>query len=456
MDVDVIVIGGGQGSTPLAKRFAASGKDVLFVERSHFGGTCINYGCTPSKTMIASARAAHVARTAGRLGVHAGEVKVDLAAVVERKDAVVRAFRTEVEDALGKIGPRLRIIHGHARFVGEREIEVAGARHRADTAIVDVGARAAVPRLPGIEDVPWLDNVRAMDLRELPGHLLVLGGGYIGCELGQAFRRYGAPVTVVDHSRHLLAREDEEVSTALEAVFRAEGIGLELGVEPEAVSRSRDGVTLRLRGGRELRGTHLLVAVGRRPNTDDLGCEHAGIRLDPKGFIVVDDRYRTSARGVYAVGDVAGGPQFTHSSRDDHRLLFDLLTGRGTRGRSDRIIPYAVFTDPQVARVGLSERAARAQGVAHEVARMDFAEIARARETDERAGLLKLLLDPADEHILGAAIVGAEAGELIHVFAVLMRAGATARPIVEGEIIHPTFSEGLQGLLLRLPRYALG
>jgi pyruvate/2-oxoglutarate dehydrogenase complex dihydrolipoamide dehydrogenase (E3) component len=456
MDVDVIVIGAGQAGDPLAKRFAASGKDVLLVERSLIGGTCINYGCTPSKTMIASARAAHVARTAGRLGVHAGEVQVDLAAVVDRKDAVVREYRTRLEGALAKIGPRLRVVHGHARFVSEREIEVAGARHRAETVILDVGARAVVPRLPGIEDVPWLDNVRAMDLRELPGHLLVLGGGYIGCELGQAFRRFGARVTVVDHNRHLLAREDEEVSTSLEAVFRADGIGLELGVEVEAVSGSRDGVTLRLRGGRELRGTHLLVATGRRPNTDDLGCEAAGIRLDPKGFIIVDDRYRTSARGVYAVGDVAGGPQFTHSTWDDHRLLFDLLTGRGTRGRSDRIIPYTVFTDPQVARVGLSERAARAQGVAHEVARMDFAEIARARETDEQAGLLKVLVDPGNERILGATIMGAEAGELIHVFAVLMRAGITARPIVEGEFIHPTFSEGLQSLVLRLPRYALG
>lgn len=456
MPQDVIVVGSGQAGVPLAARLAASGKRVLLVERGAMGGTCVNTGCTPTKTLIASARAAHVARTAGRLGVRTGEVRVDLAAVVDRKEAIVRRWREGVEARLAAAGDRLEVLRGHARFVGDRTIEVGGRRERAETVVVNAGARPAVPTLPGLDGVPWLDNRRALELREAPGHLVVLGGGYIGCELGQAFRRFGSRVTIVDHNPRLLAREDEDVSAALEEAFRREGIELALGAELESVSGGPGAVALRLRGGEEIRGTHLLVATGRRPNADDLGCEAAGIALDPKGFVVVDDRYRTSAPGVFAVGDVTGGPMFTHTSWDDHRLLFDLLTGRGTAGRASRTVPYAVFTDPQVAGVGLSERAARARGVEHEVARMPFGNVARAIEVDETAGTMKLLVDPRSERILGAFLVGAEAAELIHVFVALFRAGATARAVVDAEFVHPTFAEGLQSLAMRLPRYALG
>jgi pyruvate/2-oxoglutarate dehydrogenase complex dihydrolipoamide dehydrogenase (E3) component len=453
MPEDAIVIGSGQAGVPLARRLALSGKRVLLVERSELGGTCVNSGCTPTKTMIASARAAHVARTAERLGVRAGPVTVDLPAVVARKDSVVQKWRHGVQAGLEAAG--VRVLRGHARFAGERTVEVEGARESAEMVVVNVGARPVVPSLPGLGGVPWLDNRRALDLRQLPEHLVVLGGGYIGCELGQAFRRFGAEVTLVDHHPHLLSREDEDLSAALEEAFRAEGIALELGVEAESVAGGPGEVRLRLRGGREIRGSHLLVAVGRRPNTDDLGCQAGGIELDARGFIRVDDRYRTSAQGVYAVGDATGSPQFTHSSWDDHRLLLDLLAGRSERGRSSRIVPYAVFTDPQVAGVGLGEREARARGIACEVARMPFGQVARAVEIGEPAGTMKVLLDPATERILGAFIVGAEAGELIHVFAALMRAGATARAIVDGEFVHPTFAEGLQSLVMRLPRYAL-
>ncbi|HSB19626.1 MAG TPA: mercuric reductase [Anaeromyxobacteraceae bacterium] len=457
MSQDVIVIGAGQAGVPLARRLAASGKQVLLVERAELGGTCVNTGCTPTKTMIASARAAHVARTATRLGVRAGPVTVDFPAVVARKDAVVERWRKGLRTGLEAAG--VRVVRGHARFAGERTVEVGGARETAELVVVNAGARPVVPAVPGLDGVAWLDNRRVMELRELPAHLVVLGGGYIGCELGQAFRRYGSQVTIVDHNPHLLPREDEDVSAALEGAFRAEGIALELSAEVEGVEgapRGAPGVRLRLRGGREVRGSHLLVATGRRANTDDLGCEAAGIALDSRGFIRVDDRYRTSAPGVYAVGDVTGGPQFTHSSWDDHRLLLDLLAGRSERGRSSRLVPYAVFTDPQVAGVGLSEKEARARGVAHEVATMPFGHVARAIEIDETAGTMKVLVDPATERILGAFLVGAEAGELIHVFAALMRAGAPARVVAEAEFVHPTFAEGLQTLVMRLPRYALG
>jgi pyruvate/2-oxoglutarate dehydrogenase complex dihydrolipoamide dehydrogenase (E3) component len=453
MEADAIVIGSGQAGVPLATKLAGAGKQVLLVERGDAGGTCVNTGCTPTKTMIASARAAHVARTSGRLGVHTAEVRVDLAAVVRRKDDLVRQWREGVLRRLTRT-ERLTFVRGHARFVGDRTIEVEGKRHRAATVVIDVGARPAVPPVPGLDAVPWLDNRTVMELRTPPPHLVVLGGGYVGCEFAQMFRRFGSEVTLVDRHDHLVSGEDPEISGALEEVFRGEGIRLELAAKVEGVSRAGDGVTLAIAGRSEVRGTHLLVATGRRPNTDDLGCDAAGIRLDARGFVEIDDGYETSAAGVYAVGDVTGEPQFTHVSWDDHRILFDLLTGRSQRGRSGRAHPYTVFTDPQVAGVGLREREAREKGIAYEVATMPFGQVARAIEVDERAGILKVLVDPATERILGAAIVGAEAGELVHVFVALMQAKASARAIVDAEFVHPTFAEGVQSVVMGLAGFS--
>jgi pyruvate/2-oxoglutarate dehydrogenase complex dihydrolipoamide dehydrogenase (E3) component len=351
--------------------------------------------------------------------------------------------------------PRLTLVRGHARFTGPRQVEIAGERYEADIVIVNVGARPAVPPLTGLEDVPWLDNARIMQLRRVPRHLVVLGGGYIGCEFAQMFRRFGARVTVIDRSPHLMSTEEPESSTALEAAFRAEGIRLVMRATAESVSRRGRTVTVRLARGRPVSGSQLLVAVGRRPNTDDLGADAAGIRLDAKGYIEVDERYRTSAEGVYAVGDCTPGPQFTHASWDDHRILFDLLQGHGTRTRNDRLVPVTAFTDPQVARIGLTERDARARGFSPEIATMDFGEIARAVETDQTAGTMKILLDPKTEKVLGVSIVGAEAGELIHIFAPVMVAGVSARAVVDAEYVHPTFAEGVQSLVLSLERYAI-
>jgi pyruvate/2-oxoglutarate dehydrogenase complex dihydrolipoamide dehydrogenase (E3) component len=453
MGLDVLIIGAGQAAVPLAERLAHAGRKVLLVERANLGGTCINYGCTPTKTMIASARAAHVARTAARLGVHAGPVEVDLRAVVERKQAVVERWREGLRDRLTRA--RVQLLKGHARFVGERQVEVAGERYQAETVILNTGARPVVPSLPGLSTVSWLDNTRAMEVREIPKHLLILGGGYIGCELGQMFRRFGAPVTIVDHGPRLLAREDQEISAAVDAVFRGEGIALELRTDVRAVEARGGEIVLRLDGDRELRGSHLLVAVGRRPNTDELGCDSAGVALDARGSVIVDDHYRTSAAGVFAVGDMTPGPQFTHASWDDHRILFDILVGKPGRTRNDRLVPHAVFTDPQVAAVGLSEQTAKERGIAYQVATMPFSHIARAVESDETAGILKVLVDGASGRVLGAAIVGAEAAELIHIFIPLMRAGASARAIVDAEFIHPAFAEGVQSVVMKLPEFAL-
>lgn len=452
---DVIVLGAGQTGSPLAARLAEAGKRVLLVERKHLGGTCVNYGCTPTKTMIASARAAHVARSAEALGVNVESVRVDLAAVVRRKDAHVLRWRDSVARRLERVGAGMRLVRGHGSFVEERTIQVNGERHAAESVVIDVGARPAVPPIPGLADVPWLDNATMMELRELPEHLLVLGGGYIGCEFGQAFRRFGAEVTIIDQADHLLPGEDPDVSKSIEGVFRSEGVSLQLQARLNRIEEGRKGIELRLEGDNTVSGSHLLLATGRQPNTDDLGCENAGIDLDERGFIRVDDSYGTSTPGVYATGDVTGWPQFTHAAWDDHRLLYELILRQGGRRRSARLIPRAIFTDPQVAGVGLTERRAQEQGVSYEAASIPFGHIARAIETGETAGLLKVLIDPATERIIGATIVGAEAAELIHIIVAIIAADAPAKALVDAEFVHPAFAEGVQSALMRLPRYAL-
>ncbi len=456
MDFDVIVIGSGQAGVPLAARLAENGRRVLIAERLALGGTCVNYGCTPTKTMVASAAVAHAARRAHALGVSTGDVAVNMAAVVERKDRMVAEWRDAVRRRIDKAGPNLRLEREEARFVGPRRLRIGGETHGADVVIVNVGCRAAVPPIAGLDEVPWLDNVRAMDLRALPERLIVAGGGYIGCEFAQMYRRFGASVTVVDPAEHLLAREDVDVSEALESVFRDEGIELHLSTTVKSVERAGHGVAVHLSDGTTLEGSDLLVATGRRPNTDDLGCDAAGIRTDEAGYIEVDDEYRTSADGVFAVGDVAArGPQFTHSSWDDHRILFDILTGRGTRRRSDRIIPHAVFTDPQVAGVGITEAEAREAGLDVRVVSIPLDRVARARETGKTAGLLKLVYDAAADRVRGASVVAPEAAELIHAFALLIAADASPSALVTTEIVHPSWSEGLQMLVMELDRYAL-
>jgi len=378
-----------------------------------------------------------------------------LSAVVDRKNAIVGRWRDGVKKHLSGAGERLKLIHGTARFTGERQVEINGEQHRAEIVVINVGARPAVPAIRGIESVPWLDNRGIMELRELPRHLVVLGGGYIGCEFGQMFRRFGSQVTLVDPMDHLLSREDPDISAEIQTVFQKEGINLKIGSTAATLSKVGEEVIVRVESGDEIRGSHLLIAVGRRPNTDDLGCERSGIRLDEHGFITIDDQYRTSAPGIYAVGDVTGEPQFTHVAWDDHRILFEILLGRSSRGRSGRAYPYTAFTDPQLAGVGLTERGAKKKGIAYEVATMPFGSIPRAIEVDETAGILKVLLDPKTERVLGAAIVGAEAGELIHAFVTLMQAGASARAIVDAQFVHPTFSEGVQSVVMKLDRFSL-
>ncbi|GMR11932.1 MAG: mercuric reductase [Gemmatimonadota bacterium] len=455
MTADVIIIGSGQAGAPLAYRLSRAAKRVILFEGSALGGTCVNVGCTPTKTFIASADAAHWARRGPEFGVETGEVRIDMAAVVARKNKIVEMWRSGVERNVEKHAENLTLVREHARLLGPGLVGAGGEEYRADTIIVNVGLRPSVPPIPGLEQVPYLTNEDVMDLAEVPDHLIVLGGGYIGCEFGQAYRRFGAEVSIVDLADHLIPREDHDVTETLAEVFEQEGIRLHLGARAERIEATDAGVRVHLEGSGVIDGSHLLVAVGRAPNTDSLGCDETGVELDQRGYIVVDDHYHTSVPGIYAVGDVTGGPLFTHASWDDHRILFDLLEGNQRRTRKDRLVPSTAFTDPQLARVGLTEREAEEAGLDYEVATMPFGRVARAVETRQPSGMMKVLVDPDTEKILGAVILGAQAGELIHIFSMIMQAGATLQTIVDAEMVHPTFAEGLQTLVMRLDRYAL-
>ncbi|HWP31616.1 MAG TPA: mercuric reductase [Fimbriimonadales bacterium] len=456
MKYDVFIIGTGQAGVPLATRLVKVGKKVAIAESGYLGGTCVNTGCTPTKTMIASAKAMDVVRNASRLGVRVSNLHIDFPYVVKRKNEIVRQWRESVREKIEDAGENLSLIKGEARFVGPKEIEVIENRYKADIVIINTGTRPTIPPIRGIESVPWHYNDTIMQLEELPSRLLIIGGGYIGCEFAQMFRRFGSEVTIIEMANHLLATEDSDISETVEQVFRNEGIELNLGKKISGVAQKNGNIHMELEDGIRLEGSHLLCAAGRTPNTDKLNCEAAGIELDERGYIVADNFYRTSADGVYAVGDVLGPfPQFTHSSWDDHRLLFDLLMNKGNRGRSDRVIPFTVFTDPQVARVGKTQKELDKEGIQYEIATMPFENVARAIEIDEPEGMMKVLIQPESEELLGAAIVGAEAGELIHIFVPLMYAHVSMRAIVESEFVHPTFAEGVQSLVMRLPRYSL-
>ncbi len=452
MQVDVVIVGTGQAGVPLALKLAGEGKRVVLCERGAVGGTCTNTGCTPTKTMIASARAAHVARTADRLGVRVSQVSVDFRAVVSRKNEMVRVWQESAQKRIDGAGKNLELVRGHARFVAPRTLEVAGRKLTADVVVVNVGARPSVPNVPGLESVPWLDNRRLMELDALPEHLVVIGGGYVGCEFSQMFRRFGSRVTIVEHGEHLMSAEDAPASQEIETVFAEEGIDTVPHAKIRSVAPGKNGVVVTLSDDRTIEGSHLLVATGRRPNTDDLGCDAGGIELDQRGYIVTGEHYETSADGVSAVGDASGSPQFTHVAWDDHRLLFEKLMGRPSRARSSRSYPYVAFTDPEVAGVGLNEKRARERNVKYSLATIPFSSINRAWETGEKRGVLRVLVDPESDRLLGATIVGAQAGELIHCFVVLMEAKASIDAIVNAEFAHPTFSEGVQSVVMALER----
>jgi len=451
---DAIVIGSGQAGGPLATALGAAGRQTALIERGDVGGTCINVGCTPTKTMVASARVAYLARRAADYGVRVGDVSVDLKRVRQRKRDIVKSFRSGSEQQIAE-GENVELLRGEARFTGPKALAVNlgdGTERRltADLIVIDTGGRPAMPDLPGLDRVKPLDSTSIMELAETPEHLIVLGGGYVGLEFAQMFRRFGSEVTVVQRGERLLNREDPDIAEAVADVLREDGIDVLLRAETISAEVGRqDGVRLRVKtpeGERSIDGSHLMAATGRQPNTDRLDAATGGVELDKRGYVKVDERLRTTAPDVFAVGDVIGGPAFTHISYDHFRILRENLIDGGDATTTGRLVPYVVYLDPQLGRVGLGEEEARRQGRTVKVASMPMSSVARALETDETRGLMKAVVDAETDQVLGCAIFGIEGGEIMSLLEVAMMGGVTATALRDGIFAHPTIAESLNNL----------
>jgi pyruvate/2-oxoglutarate dehydrogenase complex dihydrolipoamide dehydrogenase (E3) component len=450
---DAIVIGAGQGGVPLAKTLAQAGRKVALVEREHVGGTCYNEGCTPTKTMLASAKVAYLDRRSADYGVKNGPVKVDMIAVRQRKRDIVEDFRDGGEQRI-RATEGLDLIWGEASFTDPEELEVRlnsdETRLTAGKFFINTGSRPANPPVEGLPSVPALNSTTIMELDEVPEHLLVLGGGYVGLEFAQMFRRFGSEVTVVQQGKQLLSREDADVAEAVAEVLREDGVEVLLETEAISAKKTEDaGILLTIgtpEGESTLEGSHLLVAAGRVPNTDRLDLEAAGVVTDERGFIKVNERLETNVEGIWALGDVNGGPAFTHISYDDFRIIKTNLLEGGEATTSDRTVPYTVFIDPQLGRVGLSEEEAREQGRDVRVARMPMEHVARALEVDEPRGMMKAVVDAETSQILGCAVLGIEGGEVAAMIQIAMMGGMPYTTLREAVFAHPTLAESLNNL----------
>ena len=451
---DAIIIGSGQGGNPLAEALIAAGKKTAMIERQDVGGTCINRGCSPTKTMVASARVAYLARRGSDYGVNLGSIAVDMGRVRQRKRAIVSSFRQSRENRLAKVHADL--VRGEASFVGPRQLRVAlrdGGERRLTAAqiFIDTGTRSALPSIPGIDTVPHLDNDSIMELDHVPEHLVILGGGYIGVEFSQMFRRFGSKVTVIQRGPQLLGEEDEDVVAEVVKILREDGIEILLNARTEKITRANGGIRLELTvegKAQTVDGSDLLVATGRVPNTAALKPAAGGIETDERGFIRANERLETTAPGVYVIGDVKGGPQFTHISYDDYRILKTNLLDGGQRTTHDRMVPYTVFMDPQLGRVGMTEKEAQKSGRKIRVARMPMTSVARALEVDETRGLMKAIVDDETEEILGATVLGIEGGEVMSVFQMAMMGHLKYSVLHDAIFAHPTLAESLNNLFL--------
>lgn len=464
--VDAIVIGSGQGGMPLAFWLAENGASTALIESRAVGGTCVNYGCTPTKTMVASARVAHVVDRAPDYGVYPGssageasnkplEYSVDLRMVRERKRNIVSSFRGSSEGAI-EDAENLELIRGEAVFSGARTIVVRGESGEqeltAEKIFINTGTRPAVPPIDGLETVHYLTNETIMELAEVPEHLVIIGGGYIGVEFGQMFRRFGSRVTILQRSGQLLPREDEDVAGEIADILEEDGVEVLLNAEATEARGGPEGVQLTVDAdgaSRTLRGSHLLVAVGRTPNTDMLNLRAAGVSLRRRGTIEVDDRLETGVEGIWALGDVTGGPAFTHISYDDFRIIRTNLQG-GAASTRGRLVPYTVFMDPQLGRVGMTEKAARESGRSIKVASLPMSSVARALETDETRGLMKAVVDADSDGILGFAMLGIQGGEIAGAIQVAMLGDLPYTVLRDAPFAHPTLMESLNNLFSTL------
>jgi pyruvate/2-oxoglutarate dehydrogenase complex dihydrolipoamide dehydrogenase (E3) component len=449
---DAIIIGAGQAGPSLAGRLTAAGMSVAIIERKHFGGTCVNTGCMPTKTMVASAYAAHLARRGADYGVSAGPVSVDMKKVKARKDKVTMDSRGGLESWLGGMD-KCTIYRGHARFTAPHEIDVDGKSLSADKFFINTGGRAAVPDMPGIDSVPYFDNASIMEVDFLPRHLVIVGGSYIGLEFGQMYRRFGSEVTIVEKGPRLVPREDEDVSDAIKSILENEGIKIRLNATCISFEQQGDDVGVGVdctSGVPQEVGSHVLLAVGRRPNTDDLGLDKAGVEIDKRGYIVVDDQLRSSVPHIWAMGDCNGKGAFTHTAYNDFEIVAANLLDNDPRKVSDRLPAYALYIDPPLGRVGMTEAEARASGRKVLMGTRPMARVGRAVEKGETQGFMKVLADAETKEILGASILGTGGDEAIHSILDVMYAKAPYSTIQRAVHIHPTVSELIPTMLSEL------
>jgi pyruvate/2-oxoglutarate dehydrogenase complex dihydrolipoamide dehydrogenase (E3) component len=446
MEFDAIIVGSGQAGSPLASALARRGWKVAMIEKSHLGGTCINTGCTPTKTLIHRAEVAHYVRNGARWGVSSKDATVDLPRMVAQKDALIHSRREGQQKAIDQL-PNLRLYRGSAKFIGPHDVRVGTETLNSRRIFINSGARPSIPAIPGLDSVPYLTNESMLDLKILPKHLIVMGGGYVGLEFAQMFARFGSEVTIIQRSGQILPREDLEVAEELQKALQADGIKVLLKASVKRVSRQGAGVIAEVameNDGRTVRlnGSHLLVAVGRTPNTDDLDLDKSGIQTDKNGYVPVNDKLETSVEGIWALGDVKGGPAFTHISYNDYQIVFGNLIEGKNLSIKNRIVPYCVYTDPELGRVGMTEKEAQAKGLVLKIGKIPMTVVARAVERDETAGMMKLIIDAKNDRILGATVLATAGGELVQILYTLMLGDLPYTLMKDAVYIHPTLAEG--------------
>lgn len=452
---DAIIIGSGQAGTPLSKKLAKQGWKTALVEKQYIGGTCVNVGCTPTKTMIASARAVYDIRQAGELGISVGRCIIDMPHIISRKNSIVKKFKEGAREGL-EATDGLDILFGEAKFTGKNSLQIAmnnGSTRTlsADHIFINAGARPAIPGIKRLEDIDYFTSDNIMDNEAIPEHLLVIGGSYIGLEFGQMYRRFGSKVTVLEYNDRFLEKEDEDVAQAIQDILRDEGIYIHTNTKTVSVKRNGTSIDVTVSFNNKtsiIHCSHVLLATGRQPNTENLNLSAAGIDTTEKGFIKVNDRLETNVKGIYALGDIKGGPEFTHIAYNDHLVVFNNIINNKQENISDRMVPYCMFTDPQLGRIGITEAMAKQQGLHYKIASIPMKHVARAIETGDTRGLMKAVVDADNGKILGAAILGREGGEIMTVLQMAMLGNITWQQVRALPIAHPLYAESLNNLFM--------
>ncbi|MEX2231174.1 MAG: mercuric reductase [Cyclobacteriaceae bacterium] len=450
---DAIIIGSGQGGTPLAKKLAESGYKTALIERRWVGGTCVNDGCTPTKAMVASAKMAFTISNSDALGIHVQRLTVDISKIISRQQDMVTSFRDGSEKKLTSTD-KLDLIYGEASFIDRKKLLIkkntGGSEEiTSDLIFIDTGTIPSVPRIDGIEAVPYLTSTSILQLRELPEHLLIIGGGYVGMEFAQMYRRFGSKVTMIVRSNRLSAKEDEDISLEIHKLFREEDIDIRLNAETLKINKNSDNINVVVKVDNKnetISCSHILIATGRKPATETLNLPATAVSTNDKGFIKVDKKLQTDVNGIYALGDVNGGPAFTHISYHDHLIIFNNLVHGKNETTDGRLVPYCMYIDPQLGRVGITEGEAKARGLNFQIAKLPMSHVARAIETGDTRGLMKVVVDKGSKRILGAAILGAEGGEIMSIIEVAMMGDLTYDKIRDAIFAHPTYAESLNNL----------